>query len=249
MKSTIENNETEILNELYELKLANKNLENQNQQLQYETEKQRLVLSKIAHDVRDPISTIKGLVDFEKSNTLSNFETEKINNLFSEQLETTLSLLNNLIDWSKTEVDDLGMENINLHELSESVLNQFRTKAKNKNNLLVNFVDRDLYLHTNSHKIRFILRNLISNANKFTQKGSITLYAHGEKNRIVFTVSDTGNGMLQEKIKYLFDTPNHENKSGLGLLLTKSFMDELNGNIEVKSEVGKGTTFFLYFNK
>ena len=103
--------------------------------------------------------------------------------------------------------------------------------------------------------LRFILRNLIANAIKFTQDGTITLYAHGEKDKIVFTVSDTGTGMSKEKVTNLFNksqtqsTPgtNHEKGSGLGLILTKGFIDCLNGTVEIESEEGKGTTIFLYF--
>jgi len=139
--------------------------------------------------------------------------------------------------------------------MTEALLKQFRLNAKFKNNQLLNLVDEELSLRTDNNMLRFILRNLIANAIKFTQDGTITLYAHGEKDKIVFTVSDTGTGMPKEKVENLFNksqtqsTPgtNHEKGSGLGLILTKGFIDCLNGTVEIESEEGKGTTIFLYF--
>ena len=169
------------------------------------------------------------------------------------------SMLNNLVDWSKMQINkaEIIFENLNLYDLSESILKQFKLNAKHKNNQLVNLVDKDLYLNTDSNMIRFILRNLVANANKFTQNGTITLYAQDEVDKIMFTVSDTGLGMSKEKIKNLFNksktqsTPgtNHEKGSGLGLILTKGFIDCLNGLVQVESEEGKGTAIYIQFKK
>jgi signal transduction histidine kinase len=244
---------------MIELKLQNRKLENQNHHLRHENEMQQLMLSIIAHDVRNPIGAIKGVMDFITCNDVPEIDKQKLTGMFSEQLDITLDLLNNLVDWSKMQINkaEIIFENLNLYDLAESILKQFKLSANHKNNQLVNLVDKDLFLKTDSNMIRFILRNLVANANKFTQDGTITLYAHGEADKIMFTVSDTGTGMTKEKVNNLFNkskaqsTPgtNHEKGSGLGLILTKGFIDCLNGTVEVESEVGKGTAIYLQFKK
>ena len=244
---------------MIEIKLQNRKLENQNHHLRHENEMQQLMLSIIAHDVRNPIGAIKGVMDFITSNDVPEIDKQKLTGMFSEQLDITLDLLNNLVDWSKMQINkaEIIFENLNLYDLSESILKQFKLNAKHKNNQLVNLVDKDLYLNTDSNMIRFILRNLVANANKFTQNGTITLYAQDEVDKIMFTVSDTGLGMSKEKIKNLFNksktqsTPgtNHEKGSGLGLILTKGFIDCLNGLVQVESEEGKGTAIYIQFKK
>jgi len=247
------------VSKMIELKLANSKLENQNHHLRHENDMQQLMLSIIAHDVRNPIGAIKGVMDFVTTNDVPEVDKQKLTLMFSEQLDVTIDLLNNLVDWSKMQINkaEVLIENLNLHDVSESLLKQFKLNAKFKNDQLLNLVDRDLFLQTDNNMLRFILRNLIANAIKFTQDGTITLYAHGEKEKIIFTVSDTGVGMSKEKVSNLFSkqgtrsTPgtNHEKGSGLGLLLAKGFIDCLNATVEVKSEEGKGTTVFLYFSK
>jgi len=245
------------VSKMIELKLSNSKLENQNHHLRHENEMQQLMLSIIAHDVRNPIGAIKGVMDFITANDVPEVDKQKLTSMFSDQLDTTLDLLNNLVDWSKMQINkaEVVIENISLNEMTEALLKQFRLNAKFKNNQLLNLVDEELSLRTDNNMLRFILRNLIANAIKFTQDGTITLYAHGEKDKIVFTVSDTGTGMPKEKVENLFNksqtqsTPgtNHEKGSGLGLILTKGFIDCLNGTVEIESEEGKGTTIFLYF--
>lgn len=216
---------------MIELKLANNKVENQNQYLQHENEMQQLMLSIIAHDIRNPIAAIKGVMDFVATNNIPEADKQKLTGMYSEQLDTTLDLLNNLVDWSKMQItrNEVMMQRLNLFETAESILKQFQLSARFKNNSLINLVEKDLYLHTDNNMLRFILRNLIANANKYTENGSVTVYAHGEKDKIVFTVSDTGTGMQKEKVKNLFNktivesTPgtNYEKGSGLGLILTK----------------------------
>ncbi len=245
------------VSKMIELKLSNRKLENQNHHLRHENEMQQLMLSIIAHDVRNPIGAIKGIMDFITANDVPEIDKQKLTSMFSDQLDTTLDLLNNLVDWSKMQINkaEVVIEKISLNEMTEALFKQFRLNAKFKNNQLLNLVDQELFLRTDNNMLRFILRNLIANAIKFTQDGTITLYAHGEKDKIVFTVSDTGTGMPKEKVENLFNksqtqsTPgtNHEKGSGLGLILTKGFIDCLNGTVEVESEEGKGTTIFLYF--
>lgn len=247
------------VSEIIELRVTNKLLENQQLQLNHENEMQKMMLSIIAHDVRNPIGAIKGVMDFITSNDISEQDKQKLTSMFSEQLDITLDLLNNLVDWSNMQMNKTQQqrETLNFRIVTEGLFRQFKLGAKFKNNRLVNLVDKDLFFNVDPNIARFILRNLIANANKFTQNGTITVYAHEEKEQIVLSVSDTGVGISPERLKKLFQksklqsTPgtNHEKGSGLGLILTKNFINCLQGTISVESELDKGTTIFIFLPK
>ncbi len=99
------------------------------------------------------------------------------------------------------------------------------------------------------------LRNLISNANKFTKEGIITVYAQKDDGQIILSISDTGIGMAEEIKGRLFDGEHYqsttgtsnEKSSGLGLIFTKDFIDILGGSIKVESTLNKGTCVYIYF--
>jgi signal transduction histidine kinase len=100
--------------------------------------------------------------------------------------------------------------------------------------------------------IKFILRNLVSNAIKFTEKGAITISSEKKNGKIRIIVSDTGVGMSPEKADRLFKASptsslgtKNEKGSGLGIMLVKEFIDQLNGNIKVESKLGEGTRFII----
>ena len=245
--------------EMIELRVANKRMESQLQHLKHENEMQKMMLSIIAHDVRNPIGAIKGVMDFITTNDISEHDKHKLTSMFSEQLDTTLELLNNLVDWSKMQMSKTQAqpEMHNLNSLVENLFKQFKLGAQFKNNKLINLVDKGLLFYVDANIARFILRNLIANSNKFTHDGSITVYAHEEKEQIVLSVSDTGVGISPERFKKLFhkskhqSTPgtNHEKGSGLGLILTKNFITCLQGTMSIESELGKGTTVFIFLPK
>lgn len=242
-----------------ELKAAARRMQVQHEKLTHENEMQQMMLSIIAHDVRNPIGAIKGIMDFLATNEVPEIDRQKLTLMFTDQLDSTMDLLNSLVEWSKMQLckTEIVREKLNLHEQTEMLLKQFQLNAKHKNNRLVNLVDKDLYIHTDQNMFKFIIRNLVANACKYTQDGTITLYAHGEKDYIMFSVSDTGMGMEPERVKTLFQKcrnnstkgTDQEKGSGLGLILTRGFIDCLGARIEVESELGKGTTMYLYFSK
>jgi signal transduction histidine kinase len=136
-----------------------------------------------------------------------------------------------------------------LRTLVDQVLVNHTLTANLKHNTIHNEVPEQLVVQTEQQALQFILRNLISNANKFTEHGSITITAQQTENRTKLKICDTGIGMPQDKIKALFEsnknfsTPGTQNEkgSGLGLLLMKEFLDKIGGQIIIKSEEGAGT--------
>ncbi|MDE3235064.1 MAG: GAF domain-containing protein [Bacteroidota bacterium] len=241
---------------MIEIRMANKQLEKQSQQLKQRSSVQKQMLHIIENDVKNPLHTLKSALKIVASANASEAD-KKINcDQLSEQLDNTLMLLNNLLDWGKMQVNTALSDTQTLHlkSFAEQVLTEFQLNAIFKNNRLLNLVDNEIELHCDKVTLHFIIRNLISNANKFTNNGLITVYAHKEEKHALLTVSDTGAGMDGEQLKTLFSKSYHgaqveENKSskGIGLLLVKDFIDKLGGTIHVASEVGKGTTVYIYF--
>ena len=142
---------------------------------------------------------------------------------------------------------------INLYQLVNEIFIADGLAAKMKNNQLVNNVGANVLLYIDKQVIKFILRNLVSNSNKFTENGSITVTALQQVNKTEITITDTGIGMSADKAEQLFTQTggtttlgtNNEKGSGLGLMLVKEFIDQLKGSIHVESTPGKGTKFII----
>jgi signal transduction histidine kinase len=146
-------------------------------------------------------------------------------------------------------------EKIHLYTLVSNMYKSFEVMASLKSNILANLVDDDLFINSDINALRFILRNIISNANKFTKDGVITVCTSTEPETILLSVSDNGVGMDPETTCHIFDGEQNESSagtlnekgSGLGLILTRDYIEMLGGSINVESEIGKGTSVLVRF--
>ena len=240
---------------LLDLRLTNRELMAQKARLKQQAEMQNRIISIIAHDVRNPIASLKQIVDFNKNNVLSDVEAKELMDMAETHLDGTLDLLSDLLDWGKMQIASNTMANkpIDLYNMVEDKLSKVYGTASIKNNKLVNLVDKELIVNSDPNAICFIIRNLLSNANKFTDNGIITVYAQREKDKVLISVSDTGIGMDEDVKDKLFESKGkhttlgtHKEKgTGLGLMFTKDYIDLLGGTISIKSNKGKGTTFYI----
>ena len=171
-----------------------------------------------------------------------------------------LSLINDVLDLSKVEAGkmELYTEDFDVGDTLHDVTSMAMSLIEKKNNALATDYGENLgVMHSDMTKLRQNLLNLISNAAKFTENGTITLYAHREvrdaKDWLVFKVTDTGIGIPQEKLGEIFmgfsqadeSTTRHFGGTGLGLTLTKRFTEMMGGRIWVESVVGEGSTFIM----
>lgn len=242
---------------LLDQNLMNKQLESQRIKLQQQMELQNRILSIIAHDVRNPIGAVKSIIELNARKILSQQDSSELMNMAGKQIDGTVELLNNLVDWGSMQMKGKGFETEKVHvrTLVSNMFKSFEVMSSLKSNIMVNLVDEDLFIRSDINAIRFILRNLISNANKFTMEGVITVYAHKEDKKVMVSVSDTGVGMNAEMQAKLFDGEHYqstsgtsnEKGSGLGLILTKDFIEMLGGTITVESQQDKGTSVIMHF--
>ena len=210
----------------------------------------------IAYDLINSFSTIEGFAKLllEESSSFTTEERESFLQLIVNSSQNTNRSLENLILWSRLQVGnmDYALENVNIVDLINDTLSQLRAMAEKKNINIEVSLPEQLCLTLDKFMISTVLRNLITNAIKYTHKsGSISINLEEKEGRIQVSVKDKGIGIYKENIEKLFKITEkfsmqgteQEEGTGLGLILSKEFIDLHNGEIMVESQIGKGSTF------
>ncbi|MCF8363249.1 MAG: PAS domain S-box protein [Prolixibacteraceae bacterium] len=242
-----------------EIRKTNKKLKKTN------AEKDRF-FSIIAHDLRSPFNTFMGITDLI-ANEMHNLNEDQLHGLtqsLNKSAHNMHDLLSNLLDWSMVQrgVEKFTPEPVNLHEKAEKSRENLIETANKKNISLINNIPKELVVSADSYMLETVLRNLISNAIKFTHKeGKIFISAKPskiEENKVEVSVSDNGIGMSKNIQRDLFkisksvkrEGTQNEPSSGLGLILCKDFVKKHGGKIWVESNNDgksgeKGSTFYF----
>jgi ligand-binding sensor domain-containing protein/signal transduction histidine kinase len=209
----------------------------------------------IAHDLRNPFGAILGIcelltINYEK---FDDAKRKKLINAVYESADNIYKLLENLLQWSRTQTGNIEYEpeEFALSELIDSNIVLIDTMLKRKNLEIICHGAKDLTVYADKNMINTVLRNLITNAIKFTNNGNIYITWEQNNSFIMVKVIDTGIGIKQEKLNDIFNIEvsksthgtSGETGTGLGLLLCKEFVIKNNGSIYVESEEGKGSTF------
>jgi signal transduction histidine kinase/ligand-binding sensor domain-containing protein len=210
----------------------------------------------IAHDLKNPFSSIIGISEILKEEIRSGdpVTLENYTGMINTSAVQTYRLLENLLEWANSQRGKISFtpEQINLRLLFNEEFNVLNEMATAKNIELKSFFADDLTIVADKNMIKTILRNLISNAIKFTYKnGKVEVKASVDDKNTTISVSDSGIGMSEEIIAKLFrldanlSTRGTENEkgTGLGLFLCKEFVEKHGGKIKVESESGKGSIF------
>lgn len=240
------------------LQLLRKNntIEKQNSELSILNAEKDKFFSIVAHDLRGPMGTFVSIADL----ILEELQRKRIDKvkLLSSNLQITAThlfgLLENLLDWSRIQRNAItySPQRIKLSKLVEDSIAVISDSAKEKDIELACEVDRYVELTTDPHMLQSVIRNIASNAVKFTQQGGrVEISSKFAGLFIDIYISDNGIGMSQEIIKNLFslDTSksrlgtNYEPSTGLGMVLCKDFIEKMGGNILIESEEGKGSKF------
>ncbi|MBI9054575.1 MAG: PAS domain S-box protein [Bacteroidales bacterium] len=244
-----------IDSDITDLKLAEKEIEDQRDKLALSNATKNKFFRIIAHDLRNPISTLAGstnliLNDFEEYNQ---DQTKRFIGELNKLSQTTFNLLENLLDWSSTQMGDIRFtpENIDLKLITNENIELINRKIDQKNINLIQNITKDSFAFADENMVKTIIRNLLSNAVKFTpENGQIEITTQILKNNIHYSVKDNGIGIEKENLKKLFRIDQHytaiglnnEKGSGLGLILCKEFVEKNGGNIEINSTPNEGTT-------
>ena len=223
-------------------------------------EMQKEFVANVSHELRTPLTTIKSYAETllngaveDKQITLDflnviNYESDRMTALVQDLLE--LSRLDN-------KQTKFSMQSINLSHIVESSITKFQIHAKKKQQTMVyNKTDNDYKIVGDANRIEQVIKNIISNAVKYSNEGDdITINVFEESQYVVVMIEDTGMGIPNEDLNRIFDRFYRVDKArsramggtGLGLAIAKEIMDCHGGHINVTSEVGVGTCFYLYF--
>jgi GAF domain-containing protein len=217
-------------------------------------------LANMSHELRTPLNAIIGVSEMlrEDAEALKQ-DTEPLDRVLGAARHL-LALINDILDLSKIEAGrmELQLEDFPLAPLIDGVVKTIEPlAAKNENRVAVNCDGAIGRLHADQMRLRQALLNLMSNANKFTERGTISVDArHGQENGrdwVTIAVADTGIGMTPEQMGKLFQefsqadasTTRKYGGTGLGLAISKRFCEMMGGDITVESEVGRGSTFTI----
>jgi signal transduction histidine kinase len=209
----------------------------------------------ISHDLRSPINALSGLLDLLDKGAVSSEELPKHIRELKTRFNHTRALLNNLLDWTLLQMDKLNLHKgkIDLKKLVDENI-QLLGETPGKEIKLINDVAPNSIGFADSNTINLVIRNLITNAIKFTNdRGEVRVSAQPKENEWVVSVKDNGVGMPSEVLRILFDKTSpyttrgtaNEKGTGLGLILCKEFVEKNGGRIWVESAEDYGSTFYF----
>lgn len=228
----------------------------QNEQLEHINSEKNKLMSIIAHDLRGPLSNIQNYLELVSEYGLDKEEREVVESDLLRVTQSTLNMLSKLLIWSKSQMDGVvvKLSDMNLNETLKNTLEMERIMATKKEIDLTYEVDPTVNIVADSDMLQLVVRNIVSNAIKFTPAGgSIDVSTKRINNECRISIADSGRGIPYEqqrdmftlKARSTFGTAN-EKGVGLGLILCKEFTEQQGGRIDFDSTPGKGSTFYIF---
>ena len=215
-------------------------------------------LMNVSHEIRTPMNGILGFIDLLNEPDLEEEERRMFIDTVNKSGERLLNTINDIVEISKIEIGDINLvfEEVDASELMKFHYNFFKVQAERKGvqlKITEQIIGQKALIKTDKQKLDGILMNLIRNAIKFTNEGTIEIGNYLEEGKMYFYINDTGRGIPEDKLDVIFDrfvqaelgnTRGYEG-SGIGLSIVKAYLEALNGDIRVKSKLGKGSTFLF----
>ncbi|WP_157558002.1 sensor histidine kinase [Niabella aurantiaca] len=234
-------------------------IEGQRQALTVMNRDKERLFSVVAHDISSPIATLDALLEQFRDGLLSRDEMEAATAVLHDRVSQLRSTLDNLLRWSARGMQGIQMApaNFRLLPLLAEVERFFEPVVQQKKIRVNTGVSPEIALYADRDQVSVVLRNLFSNAVKFSfSGGQIAITAEEQEDQVIIVMTDQGMGMDGERLKKMFSGPQDpaygtvgERGSGVGLLLCNEFVHQNKGLIDVESAPGKGTRFTVWLPK
>jgi signal transduction histidine kinase len=210
----------------------------------------------IAHDLKNPFNALMGFSTLliDDYDSFDDDEKKDLIQTMSDASENAYKLLQNLLEWSRSQTGSISWnpETIHLDKIATETIDLLQNQAMNKDITIKGIVPANTSVYADSNMVTTVIRNLMSNALKYTPKGGeVKLFASKQGNFIEVTIEDNGIGIRKEDKEKLFridvnfstNGTDNETGTGLGLILCREFVEKNGGKIWVESEEGKGSKF------
>lgn len=239
-----------------------KKIQERTKELELSVSMKDMMFSVIAHDLKNPFNSILGYSDL-LSNNLNQYTLEEIDHqikIIRSQTNTACVLLDNLLDWAKSKTGQLGFNPVycDISTICKQVVDHLKFSAQMKSISIDCFHSPDVAVYADKNMVESILRNLISNAIKYTRiNGKVQIYTLLNEDFVEIIVSDDGVGLSDADKEKLFDptkTKSHlgtanEKGTGLGLVICKEFVEKNNGKIWIENKTDNGSKFLFTLPK
>ncbi len=259
----VQNEEYQVLNEeltesLSRIQRINIELEKARKHAEESDHLKSAFLANMSHEIRTPMNGILGFADLLKEPNLSGNEQQKYISIIKNSGERMLNILNDLIDISKIEAGqiEVNISEVNINELTEYLYSFFKPETEKKG-IQLSFKHilpaEEAIIKTDREKIYAIITNLVKNAIKYTDQGSIEFAYEKKGSFLEFFIEDTGIGIPKERQQAIFnrfvqadiDDKRALEGAGLGLSISKAYVEMLGGRIWVESQEGKRSKFYF----
>jgi len=247
------NSELEDSNQ--KIREVNKTVKEQNDELEQVNQVKNKLFAIIAHDLRSPLSSLQSLIYLIREHDLSKSERDNILDSLDQNIQDNSNMMDNLLAWAKAQMNGVQLNKrvFEFSEAAKAVTEQVRFQAENKGISIETQVANDLSVKADYDIVKLVLRNLIANAIKFSKENdTITVSAGRTEQYVEVQIIDEGMGIKAEDQPKLFGNEHfttrgtkNEKGSGLGLNLSKEYIEEHGGELWFKSEHEVGTTFFF----
>jgi two-component system, sensor histidine kinase LadS len=238
-----------------EVQLRTNKIQQQNLQLEEVNNVKDKLFSVVSHDIKGPLSSLHLALTLAKTGSLSSEEFQELSAGLELRLAQTTEFIDNLLQWAKLQMrgETFEPDKLDLGELARESVRLLNPECKQKGITLLNNLEGNLDAFADLNMMRSVIRNLLTNAIKFTRpEGTITINAYRVDTKVIISVSDTGVGIPSSNRARLFTLTSittagtHQEKgTGLGLILCKEFVEKNGGRIWFETEEGIGTTFYF----
>lgn len=260
-QQNIEQTTQDLQQTLDELEIRNSELALGRKQAMAASRMKSEFLANVSHEIRTPLNGIIGFTDLLSRSPLSEHQNDHVQTILKSS-QDLLNIINDILDLSKIDAGKLIIDHdhFNLRDVMDDVMTMLAPEAFNKDLQFEQLICPEVPVQLIGDRLRLkqILVNLINNAIKFTERGSVSIRVslircHNDQANIQFEVCDTGIGMTEQQLAQLFEpfaqgdrsTARHYGGSGLGLVISKALIDAMHGDIKTLSDIGNGSRFIF----